>query len=313
MNKKNLLILGCCVLALTASACRPKQELPEQPTIENPEQPAALMMDEVKALLAQNEEPEKLIALIKAGIKDADANQAEVMLTGLEQLQESHLAEYTDLLLAEEYQMQLMAVEKDLNLPEAYEAITDNELVSLLEKLKNSGYRFENFEGSWYPIVDYGSYRQYAAYLSDELKAYVELMAAESDRPSLKDAAIVIDLKDLGARLILAEDYIARYAGSPRIERVKDVYAGYLWSMLGGANNTPIYDWETKNIHQNVREAYEKFHRENPNLVSARAVKNWLGVLRDNDFVFNEDTLYQALDNIYGEALTDLGIEADFK
>lgn len=314
MLKKAVLIIMITALVVFGAACKPKTVEPEAPVQENTD---ALQKEQaVKAasdLLKNDEEPEKMVALIQANIQSVGTDGAEILVSGLEQLQESHLSEYTDLLLKEANQSALMEIVQDINVPATYGDIKNQELAALLEKLKKSGYRFENYEGSWYPIVDYSSYKQYTAYLSPEFKAYIELKAVESDKVSMKDAGITIDLEDLSQRLIMAENYIVKYGASPRIDRVKETYAGYLWSYIGGANNTPIYDFETKAIRPELRESYEKFSRENPDLVSTRAVRNWLEVLRDGKFVFDENTMYQALDNIYGGTLKDLGIEADYK
>ncbi len=314
MLKKFLFILLICTMAFTVAACAPKPEAPPAPPVENPDVvQKEKIINDAKALMTANEEPEKMVALIKANIEKAGTDGAEVMLSGLEQLQESHLAEYTDLLLMEDNQKGLLEIQSDINDPKSYENVGNKELSALLGKLRNSGYRFENFEGSWYPIVDYASYKAYSQYVTQEMKDYIELMAMESDEVSMKDAAIAINLDQLSDRLVLAENYIAKYPASPRIGRVKEAYAGYLWNLLGGSNNTPIYDWETKAIRQEVRDTYEKFSKENPDLVSTKAVRNWLEVLREGDFVFDENTMFQSLDNIYGETLKNLGIEADYK
>ncbi len=313
MLKKALLVLLIGVVSASAIACTPKKAAAPAPVDNTDAIQKEQTIQEAKDLVKQNEEPEKMVALIQANIQKAGQDGAEIMVSGLEQLQESHLSEYTDLLLTEENQKILMETVQDLNNPDTYVGMENKDLAALLGKLRKSGYRFENFEGSWYPIVDYASNKQYTEYLSQEMKDYIELMAIESDKVSLKDAAIVIDLNDLSKRLILAENYIVKYGASPRIDRVKETYAGYLWSFVGGANNTPIYDFETKAIRPEIREAYEKFSRENPDLVSTKAVRNWLEVLRDGKYIFDENTMYQALDNIYGGTLKDLGIEADYK
>ncbi len=312
MLKKIFLITISCILALSITACKKENPVAPVEDTTNAVQKEQII-DEAKALASQNEEPEKMVAFIQANIQAAGQNGAEVMVSSLEQLQESHLSEYTDLLLTEENQGILMETVQDLNDPSTYDKLKNEELSALLGKLRKSGYKFENFEGSWYPIIDYGSYKQYAEYLSDELKDYIALMATESDKVTMKDAAIVIELDDLANRLVMAENYVVKYGGSPRIERVKETYAGYLSNFLGGSNNTLIYDYETKEIRQEIRDAYEKFSRENPDLVSTKAVRNWLTILREAKYVFDEEAMYTSWDNIYGETLKDMGIEADYK
>lgn len=312
MLKRLIVLAMSCLLAISAAACKPP-EAPPVPPAEPVASAGEQVLSQAKALLSQNEEPEKMVALIASGIKDVDLNGAEILVSGLEQLQESHLAEYTDLLLTEENQQALAAASGDINQAKVIGALADKNLAALLEKLQKSGYRFENIEGSWYPILDYASYLGYTQYLSPELQDYITLMAMESDAVSMKDGAIVIGLDDLTQRLIATENYILKHAASPRIDRVKEMYAGYLWNYIGGANNTPIYDWDTLKIRPELKSSYEKFSRENPDLQTTRAVRDWLSVLRDADFTFDENTMYQSLDNIYGETLNALGIEADYK
>lgn len=316
MLKKWLVLFLAVTFALSMAACKPKTPSAggaEAPSMEQ----AKSFTDQAKQLVADDAEPEKMLTLIEeallSSVEAVGTDEAEIMFSGLEQLQESHLTQYTDEMVTEANQETLALITEDINNPSVIAKIGDSELVSLLEKLVHSGYKFESFQDVWQPIVDYGSYRKYMPLMSQELQDYMTILAMESDRVSIKDGTIVVSLDELGARLAAAETYIVKYGDSPRSDRIKDAYAGYLWTFIGGSNNTLIYDRETLVIRQDVRDSYERFSRTNPNLISNRAVRNWITVLRDAQYVFDENTMYQSLDSIYGETLADLGIDIYYK
>jgi hypothetical protein len=67
------------------------------------------------------------------------------------------------------------------------EEIGDAELRDALLAVRDGGYRVDTAEGMYFPVIDYGRYRKYRGLVTDDLAAYIDLMAVESDLAPAKD------------------------------------------------------------------------------------------------------------------------------
>ena len=62
----------------------------------------------------------------------------------------------------------------------------------------------------------------------------------------------------MAERLIKTENYILKYPNSIKYEEILRLYGVYLKLYLEGSSNTPIYDYETKEIKEEVLSSYKK-------------------------------------------------------
>ncbi len=99
-------------------------------------------------------------------------------------------------------------------------------------------YKFVAGEGIMVPIVDYRALLDYKSYLSPAMRAYLELMAIESDNEAVADGSIIVPWEQLGERALKAEAYLIAYPTSPRYDRVKVVFSVHLMRFFIGASNS---------------------------------------------------------------------------
>jgi hypothetical protein len=57
---------------------------------------------------------------------------------------------------------------------------------------------------------------------------------------------------------------------------------------ITGLDNTPIYDWSTKKLSNEVKDSYEKIIAENQDSLTAEILKEYLNHLRENDWKITE-------------------------
>lgn len=102
--------------------------------------------------------------------------------------------------------------------------INDQELRELLLEIRSSGYKVETAEGMFFPIINYEYYQRYSFYVSSDMKEYIEIMTAESNKVPAKDAALVITWDEVLKRALSQEKFIIQYPESLKINDVKDLY-----------------------------------------------------------------------------------------
>ncbi|CAM4337634.1 hypothetical protein [Paenibacillus tarimensis] len=149
----------------------------------------------------------------------------------------------------------------------------------LVQALLDGGYKLETQEGYIYPMVDYGSLRKYETYITDALSDYIELKALESDQRTASDAAIVISWDELAGRALAAEEFVRKHPDSPEYEEVLTLLERYMTVYLQGLDNTPIYDYQTLSLEEDVKSSYAKIAGEKPETTVGTIVKGYLDVL----------------------------------
>jgi len=121
----------------------------------------------------------------------------------------------------------------------------DKELSGLAQETLNRKYKLVSTEGFICPIVDYLTYKiQYGSYLSEQMNAYIDIMAAESEKPSVTDGGITVSLEEYVNKIISLYDFEEKYGGFARIYRIVNRLNSFLWVYMGGIDNTPVFKFD---------------------------------------------------------------------
>ncbi len=118
----------------------------------------------------------------------------------------------------------------------------DKRIAELAKDTINGKYKLISFEKIISPVVDYGAYRRYGAYLSDQMNAYLDIMAKESESPSLMDGKIIISLEEYVRRIMEMYVFEQKYPGFVRIYRIANMLNLSLGVYMGGVEGTPVFD-----------------------------------------------------------------------
>ncbi|MDQ0194338.1 hypothetical protein [Paenibacillus wynnii] len=134
--------------------------------------------------------------------------------------------------------------------------IKDSSIRSVLVEFRDKGYKIETSEGMYYPVMHYEGFKVFKPYIQKDIAAYIDIMAKESNKPSLFDAAIVISWDELIARSLAKESFIKKYPNSNRTASIKiNLSVSYL---LYGSSNTPAYGYDKPTrIDPDLRKAYD--------------------------------------------------------
>jgi len=109
-------------------------------------------------------------------------------------------------------------------------------------------------------------------------------MAVESNRMPAKDAALVIDWKEVLERAVNQEQFIIKYGDSKKIEQVKGLYKKYLTFALFGANNTPLFSYDSKTMDPEAREIYSIYLNEGNNSKLKQNIRGFMNLVEKNNY-----------------------------
>jgi len=326
MNKKSIafmLIVSILLLTLLA-ACggegvdkgngelvdkvEPKPEV----SIEKDEEK---IMKDFKTMVKSDNEPFVLVKFIDENIDKVKIENATEMIKELEEVQEGYIERYTEKLFMEEHQMELLTL-SEVQHSEAkiedylffdnskIEEIKNGNLKELVNNIMEGKYKLINMEGAFYPIIDYEALKIYNDNISDEMKEYIDLKSMDSSMPTILDAGLVISFDQLAERLVKTENYILKYPNSIKYEEILRLYGVYLKFYLEGSSNTPIYDYESKEIKDEVLSSYKKV-RNMDETVTSKVVSKYIDIIGENQNIIDENVLSRVTE-VHSEAIATL-------
>lgn len=255
------------------------------------------VMEDFNNLINNNENNLKeVITFIDKNISSTSPEDASIMLMKLEELQikyrltleEEYVNENTQLLF---YTIDLDGV--DYNNPEKLQ----DELSEMVKKTRDSGYKIEQAEGFYYPVIDYSIYAKYTANVNPDIKAYFGIMETESDQVYAKDAALRIDWSEVIQRGLITEDFLKKYPNFSKYDDIKNLYNRYVSAFMYGLNNTPLFDYETNKINEEAKTTYEEAIKNNKDSDFIYLLKGFMEVLSKNNYKLT-DEVEQYRDNI---------------
>ncbi|MBY9078508.1 hypothetical protein KIH86_00950 [Paenibacillus sp. HN-1] len=233
-------------------------------------------------------------------IKQTDSWRATVMVLHLENVQKTRLDTFSEKIYPERVQQILDAayrkggIGKGLTYTSLMNQVTDSSVKALLTELFGYGYKLETSEGMYYPVMNYEGFKPFKAHIGKDIAAYIDLMAAESNRPALSDAAIVITWDELIGRGLVMEKFVSQYPFSNRNAAVKDLLKLRSLFIFYGASNTPAYSYgasgEPTQIDPKLKQAYEDAVSDGTGGSQIlNDIQTLLGILDKNGGIWNAD------------------------
>lgn len=310
------IILILVVLVTTLSGCKKKSPAITDP-VKEPAGPTedlgANEKDREKIMAEFNnalngKELDKIVFFIDENIGKLSQIEGDKMISELEKILNQSLDVTTNKISQADTNGELMTIAgTELFYPEdKIKDIQNEKLRDEITKTINSKYKLINLEGSYYPIIDYEKIKQYNNYISDEMKEYIEIKAMDSNEPVAMDAGLRISYDDLADRIIKTEKYIEKYSQGQRYEEMLGNYKNKLALYLGGLDNTPIADFETKKIYDDVLESYNKTAKIKDS-ATAFVVNKYIDVIKENNNLINKDVEDKVV-SLVNEALSSLEI-----
>ncbi|WP_312561563.1 hypothetical protein [Anaerospora sp.] len=284
MSRRNQMIVMAALLIILASllnGCASKAPSPIQDTAK---QEQAIMEKFTKMIEDQNSTAAQVVQYIDANHSAVSKENAVVMASGLEQKQKAGLPDIEKRFADDEaLQAALARAHQKSGSTDYTNAVEDTAVKERLAAAKNSGYKIETAEGMYYPVIDYEMYKKYQSNLTPDFAAYIDIMAVESQQPPAKDAALRISWDELIKRTLAQERYLAQYPDSPKTTEIKMLLNKYAMFALYGTNNTPLFDYDTKQMAAEAKKGYLETAWDDKNGVFSKTMRQYVTVLKKND------------------------------
>jgi hypothetical protein len=269
------------ILSSLLSACGGKSPSLIQDTAK---QEQAIMEKFMKMMEDQNGTAAQVGQYVDANFNAVSKENAAVMVSGLEQKQKAGLPAIEKRFADDEaLQAALARAHQKSGSADYTNAVEDTAVRERLDAAKNSGYKIETAEGMYYPVIDYEMYKKYQSNLTPNLAAYIDIMSVESQQPPAKDAALRISWDELVKRALAQERYLAQYPDSPKTTEIKMLLDKYAQFVLYGTNNTPLFDYDTKQMAAEAKKGYLATAWEDKNGVFSKMMRQYVTVLKKND------------------------------
>lgn len=292
-NKVSSIIIF--VLLIILSGCgfgskMAKEQVP-QTVAESTVNKETAIMDEFNKMAQKRDiTAGELIKYINETISLVSQQNASAMLITLEKQQQLQLVKMQDNYADDQILQEKLAKDYQGNLTEQYiNELSDKPQKELLQETNNSGFKIETAEGFYFPVINYSLYKQYRRNVTPDIAAYIDIMAMESDKMPVKDAALRIGWDEILKRASNQEQFIKQYGSSAKAEDVKLLLKKYFVFALYGANNTPLFRYEDNKMAPEAKIAYEKIIWNNKDGIFSKSMAEYLAVIKQNDYTLSKE------------------------
>jgi hypothetical protein len=175
----------------------------------------------------------------------------------------------------------------------------DSDISGFVDELNQHGINLALSEGECYLEAD-------QEYLFENLKNHLSLASSEFLRMKMMDekSSLVVEglhtlsADSLAKKVIDWEDFIRRFPSYISINEAENLYSDYLSLFLGGTENSPVFNLESKKLDDGFKLAYESFIQNYPDRKSAGIIKQYYDLLSANEFKFSDKAGEFLMENV---------------
>lgn len=163
---------------------------------------------------------------------------------------------------------------KDEDYEAIYNRTFDTNKHPATKSLVENGFVITVGEGSVFPVVDWNKLQAFfSSKATPSMKAYIEQGAQDRNDPPWSDGGIIISLEELADRGAWWERF---NLDNPYFPLRNETAESERWPRLvlvNGSDNTPIYDYESQAITEEVKKAWAYIQQKYPGTKLAAATK----------------------------------------
>jgi len=247
------------------------------------------IMEQFDKLINGRVDIKEYISFVDENIEFLSEENATKLIIKMEELQKEYLVKLEDEYNSNNIQAKLLQIlEPEFDLTKLVpENVEDEEVKRILKDTYELGYKVDTAEGMFFPVIDYSFCGKYSQYLTEDMKDYIGIMSAESDKMPAKDAALVISWEELLERAFNMQSFLEKHKDSVKHEDVKSLYNKYVSFIVYGLNNTPLFKYEDNVMNNNAKAAYKNAIDKDGNL--SKMLKGYYEVIEKNGFKLTEE------------------------
>jgi predicted small lipoprotein YifL len=225
----------------------------------NADQAAKIIADFNSLLQTDGKLPDAIVYL-QQHIDSVGEEQVGQMLISLEDAQTKALPALEARFYEDGVQQELMNNDPSgKSMDELISKLSDGKVKDLIKETQGSGFRLNQIEGTFTPVIDYEAYLKYEAKASKDIAAYFKLRSEEAGNPALRDAAIAIGLDQLLDRALEAESFTKSFPTSLRYNDVKSLFEQYKHAIFYGSDNSPLFSYDTHLMNKEAHNTYSAY------------------------------------------------------
>ena len=243
------------------------------------------IVSDFRMLWEYQPKPDFLRRYIEKNISLVSPEQASEIVNSLEKNQKEHLPGFAEERYdySENIQLKIRKLANPLDMS-ASQDLEDRELKGLLTETAEHGYKIETAEGMYFPVIDYEKYKSCSPYVTADFREYIELMAVESNKTPIKDAALMIGWDEIIKRALAQEKFLTAYKDSQKTAEVTQLYKNYVTFLLLGANNTPLFSYDSQVMKAEAKAAYLSALQNQPESALLKTLAEYMDLLAANDY-----------------------------
>lgn len=294
MNKIRITVVLSLLMTMLIAGCGNSKEL----TVQEPPKQEAVQGDETKPnqgdqgkeidkefelLTAQAKEAREVIAFLDSNLPKVDVTTADKLFVALDSFYERYLPSLNDNFNTMLEQPGTAEKMNEVGYPIDINNIkNDDTLKKWLLDQTEAHFALDNTEGMFFWKVDYVALqKKYDPYLSEDLKSYLALRAAQFGKRFVEDASLTISREELGERILAAEHYLTQYPMGLKRAEVKVMYSEYMNHYITNYRYDAIDD-KTMKLVPAVKKSYEQLVKQHPKTKTAELVQEYLNLINEN-------------------------------
>lgn len=153
--------------------------------------------------------------------------------------------------------------------PEDVEAIVSNSFAMnkypVSKKFAENGFTLETGEGQVFPIPDWQRIQQFfVGKVSAPFKQYIDQEAIERRDLDSDDGGLIIPMSEIADRAAFWERFNTENPAFVLSERTQMSEHWMRLTLINGMDNTPAYDWESKAVNEDFKNAWAAVQQKHP-------------------------------------------------
>ncbi|WP_405114357.1 hypothetical protein MHH28_09765 [Paenibacillus sp. FSL K6-1217] len=126
----------------------------------------------------------------------------------------------------------------------------------VLQDLEGMGYKLA-LDDEFVPAIPYKSFKVFKPYVSKDLQVYIDLMAVESEQPTVAGGRLQVDWYQVLERAVQVESFVQTYKTSNRAAAMTEALERAKRIVFNGTPKTPLFDKKTQIMLEKAAIAYE--------------------------------------------------------
>ena len=178
------------------------------------------------------------------------------------------------------------------------------EMLAYNKELASHGFGIGMEEGSTYVLQNRDFLKEYFYdKVSPAMKDYLVQKNKEAKESFASDGGLIISPTRLAERIIWAENFVKENPNFPKelMEEIKWSDRAYFSTLVMGMDNTPLFDYQTKEIDPEFEKAYQTIISSYSDTQTAAIIKPYYEAIKNNDTKKQEEIIgkLRSEDRIY--------------